>query len=265
MIDLEFHDAANIFPLDDEHLDELAADIKAHGQRVAIELFEGKILDGRRRWQACKIAGVEPITMQVSPEDPVAYVLSLNLHRRHLSTGQAASCSVRAEKLQEKLRAEATERQKAGRPDSLGVPDNCPEPPKGDTRDKIGEQFGISGKSHERAKKVHATGIPELVEALDKGKISVNKAEYIARHEKPIQRDLLEAELRQPQKPSRRAEPATPDARPAAKDRRRTEEYAMNMSRVAITQLEAIPAANPFRDVALGRVEKWIRSQRGTK
>ncbi len=47
--DYEFHSAANIFPLDDEHTDELAKDIKAHGLLVKIAILDGKILDGRRR------------------------------------------------------------------------------------------------------------------------------------------------------------------------------------------------------------------------
>ena len=79
---MEFHEAANIFPLDDEHIDELAKDIREQKQQVPIEIFDGKIIDGRRRYMACKIAGVEPSTRRVSPTDPIAYVLSLNLHRR---------------------------------------------------------------------------------------------------------------------------------------------------------------------------------------
>ena len=91
----EFHEAANIFPLDDEHLDQLAADIKANGQHVPIEILDGKIVDGRRRSLACRIAGVQPVTRAVSPEDPVQYVLSLNLHRRHLTPSQASMCAAR--------------------------------------------------------------------------------------------------------------------------------------------------------------------------
>ena len=81
---MDFHEAANIFPIDDEHLDELAEDIRKNGQQVQVELLDGKIIDGRRRWLACIKAGVKAGTRVVSVSDPVAYVLSLNLHRRHL-------------------------------------------------------------------------------------------------------------------------------------------------------------------------------------
>lgn len=110
---MEIHEAANIFPIDDEHISDLAADIKKNGQKVAIELFEGKIIDGRRRFKACQVAGIEPLTKNVLPEDPISYVLSLNLHRRHLNPSQLAMVGARAREIYDR---EAKERQiEAGR------------------------------------------------------------------------------------------------------------------------------------------------------
>jgi len=85
---LQFHDAANIFPMDDDNLDALAEDIRANGLQCPVEVMGGRILDGRRRYMACSLAGVEPDIIEVSPDDPVSYVLSLNLHRRHLTPSQ---------------------------------------------------------------------------------------------------------------------------------------------------------------------------------
>lgn len=69
----------------------LAADITENGQREAIVLFEGKVLDGWNRTKACAIAGEEPVLMDFPEDaDPVAYVLSRNLHRRHLTDSQRA-------------------------------------------------------------------------------------------------------------------------------------------------------------------------------
>ena len=48
----EFHEAANIFPIDQENIQSLAEDIKKNGQQIPIELLDGKILDGRRRSMA---------------------------------------------------------------------------------------------------------------------------------------------------------------------------------------------------------------------
>ncbi len=48
------------------------------------------LIDGRNRREACKLAGVEPRTRVLSGEDPTAYVLSANVHRRNLTPGQRA-------------------------------------------------------------------------------------------------------------------------------------------------------------------------------
>ncbi|MFH1264485.1 MAG: ParB N-terminal domain-containing protein [Planctomycetota bacterium] len=88
---MEYHEAANIFPLsEDDELDALADDIRQHGLQVPVETLDGKIIDGRRRWLACIIAGVQPDVVEVDPDDPVAYVLSLNVDRRHLNESQRA-------------------------------------------------------------------------------------------------------------------------------------------------------------------------------
>lgn len=67
---MEFHEAANIFPLDEEHLDELAEDIRQHGLTVQIKTYHGQIIDGRRRSIACERAGVEPTYHDVTEIPP---------------------------------------------------------------------------------------------------------------------------------------------------------------------------------------------------
>jgi hypothetical protein len=66
----------------------LADDIKKRGQKLPIKhLADGRILDGRNRELACRIAGVEPwyeMTRPTEFEIP-ALIASLNLHRRHLT------------------------------------------------------------------------------------------------------------------------------------------------------------------------------------
>ena len=57
----EYHELANLFPLMDEsQYSDLVADIKENGLVESIVLHEGKILDGRNRYNACNDAGVEP-------------------------------------------------------------------------------------------------------------------------------------------------------------------------------------------------------------
>ena len=75
--------------MDDADIAALSKDIKVNGQRAPITLLDGKILDGRNRWRACKLAGVEPETREFpTTQDALQFVLSANLHRRHLSESQ---------------------------------------------------------------------------------------------------------------------------------------------------------------------------------
>src|SRR5262249_37340071 len=106
------HPAAAAFPmLSDAELKELADDIKALGQRELITVMYAPddtygrdpiVLDGRNRLAACKLAGVEPKTYEVDHVvggrllrgnehvDPIAFVISANLRRRHLDESQRA-------------------------------------------------------------------------------------------------------------------------------------------------------------------------------
>jgi hypothetical protein len=81
----ETHPAADEVPmLTATELAGLTEDIKANGLRVAIVLFEGRILDGRNRLLACLAAGVAPRFEQHDGSDPYLFVLSLNLKRRQM-------------------------------------------------------------------------------------------------------------------------------------------------------------------------------------
>ena len=93
--DLQSHPAASFWPmLPEPDLRRLADDIQANGLRHPIVLDQdGLILDGRNRYAACKIAGVEPLFETYDGADPVAYILSANNERRHLSLPQRAAAT----------------------------------------------------------------------------------------------------------------------------------------------------------------------------
>lgn len=194
---IEFHDAANIFPLDDENIPELSADIKKQGQQQAIELIDGKILDGRRRYLACRMAGVKPEFRTVSPADPVAYVLSLNLHRRHLSPTQLAMVAARAKEVYDKQAEGRMESGKGsdgsgGRGNKRNPPVNLPEGLQGDSRDLAGKAVGVSGKSVDFASKIIADGSSALVDAVDSDLIAVSYGARIARLPDEAQEAIVE-------------------------------------------------------------------------
>src|SRR4029450_11207561 len=87
------HPAAAVFPmLPDDELAELAEDIKANGlHHPIVRNTQGQIVDGRNRYVACRRAGVAPtFTTLADDVDALAYILSENIRRRHMSRGQQA-------------------------------------------------------------------------------------------------------------------------------------------------------------------------------
>src|SRR5262245_10153457 len=113
----EPHPLALLLPaMDDEPLAKMADDIKQVGQRDPIVLYEGKILDGVQRQAACEKANVIPSYSHWEhlPEwkrkaGPLAFIMSLNLHRRHLTTKQRSEI---AAKIVPMLREQAIEQAK---------------------------------------------------------------------------------------------------------------------------------------------------------
>ena len=94
-MDLRPYPYAALFPMmDTAGLASLAADIKAHGQSIPIDVLNGEeIIDGRNRYMACKMAGVAPLTREMnsmfSDESEIAeYIISTNIERRHLTDEQ---------------------------------------------------------------------------------------------------------------------------------------------------------------------------------
>ncbi len=66
----------------------LRDDIAAHGLHMPVVLTpDGMLLDGRNRARACEELGITPATT-VYEGEPVAYVVSLNIARRHLNENQ---------------------------------------------------------------------------------------------------------------------------------------------------------------------------------
>ncbi len=82
--------ASLVPPMMQDELVELERDIQDHGQRQPIILYDGQILDGRHRYAVCQKLGIEPKVEAFagSEAEAKALVLSLNVHRRHLTFAQ---------------------------------------------------------------------------------------------------------------------------------------------------------------------------------
>lgn len=162
---LEIHAAANIFPMMSEcEFAHLKQDIKEHGQKEWITLYQGKILDGRNRYKACIELGIEPELCEVDESkpnfDPIAYVLSHNLHRRHLTESQR---SMVAGKLAT-LKVGSNQHSKEG--GQICTP----------TIDDAAGLLSVSPRSVKSAKQVIEHGSKAVVDAVESGEIPVSFA-----------------------------------------------------------------------------------------
>lgn len=89
---IDLHPLCTLFPrMDGAEFNALVADIRAHGLREPITLYRGMILDGGNRYRACVAAGIAPTFADFTGDNIVTFVLSKNLHRRHLTPGQNAA------------------------------------------------------------------------------------------------------------------------------------------------------------------------------
>lgn len=89
------HPLSAAFPaMSEEDFAALRDDIEDHGQREPIIIFEGMVLDGWHRYRACMELGIKPAQFTFGDADPVKFVLSHNLHRRHLTASQRAMAVV---------------------------------------------------------------------------------------------------------------------------------------------------------------------------
>jgi ParB-like chromosome segregation protein Spo0J len=95
-------------PLDGKQLEDFKRDIAEHGLLDPITRFENKVLDGVHRERVCHELGIEPRYVEFTGDDPIAFVTSRNLLRRHLTFAQRADLAL---KLLPQYEAEAKKRQ----------------------------------------------------------------------------------------------------------------------------------------------------------
>jgi ParB-like chromosome segregation protein Spo0J len=176
-------------PADEDELQDLTDDIRAHGLIDPIVLFEGMILDGRNRAAACERAGVALRYVQFGGgrEDALILVISHNLKRRHLTKQAIADALVAAEdfNLHYTLAGPAIEREaaEAAADDRPATPSviKITEPKTASSR-KLAQAAGrvVSHVMIAATRKVKEKGGPELQEAVKRGRIGVQDAAKVA-------------------------------------------------------------------------------------
>jgi N6-adenosine-specific RNA methylase IME4/ParB-like chromosome segregation protein Spo0J len=176
---LPHHPLAGLFPMfSPEQLRELADDIASVGQQEPVWLLDGQILDGRNREAACFVLGIAPWTKIYEGTDPLGFVLSLNLHRRHLSDSQRAMVAAKLA-----IWKRGINQHTAG---SANLPTH-----------EVAKHLSVSERQVIKAKRVDAQGIKELSDAIRDGRVSLHAGETISLLEGEAQREILRLESKE--------------------------------------------------------------------
>jgi N6-adenosine-specific RNA methylase IME4 len=161
--ELQFHPLCLAFPaLPDDEQAALEADIKANGVRDAGWLYEGMILEGRHRTLAARKTGRAMLYREFVGKDPITFVVSANMRRRHMTVAQRAMVLVKLE-----------EYGHGGKRRGIGS--------KMLSRSELAELGHLSRGSLMRAAAVRDQGVKELQDAAALGQVSIHHAATIAR------------------------------------------------------------------------------------
>ena len=168
MLKTKVHPVAELFPMMSvEEYDGLKADIKANKQQEPICYWRGELVDGRNRLKACQELGIKIDSWELDKDaDPVAYILSRNLHRRHLSTSQRSMVAGKLSNL-----SNGSNQHKPVDKSTKEPLQNC-RPSTQEAADKL----NVSARSVGNAKQVIEGGSAEVKRAVEADEISVSLA-----------------------------------------------------------------------------------------
>lgn len=174
MRDLKIHPAADVFPmLSDEELRVLADDIAKNGLQHPVMTWNDVIVDGRNRWMAAKKYGCPIRTEDIefeSEEKCIRYIISTNIHRRHLTESQRADISAALANLEHGDNQHRTGKSAAPI-----------------TQAQAAKMMGVSERLVRDAKMVQEQA-PDLAAKVKAGELKVSRAAAMARERtKPVE------------------------------------------------------------------------------
>lgn len=225
-VGVTWHEYSQIFPwIEGPAFADLKADIAKNGVIEPIVFLDGAILDGRNRYTAARELGIEYPRVEYRGDDPLGYVISANLKRRHLTESQRAMVAAKLAKMPAHRPAE----------------DNSANL----RTSQAATMLNVSQRSIETARKVERDGAPELVAAVDAGKVSVSAAATIAKQDHDTQRRLVaEDKLKRAAADLKKAETEAKEAGKLPKAEPLTDEQKAEHRRVFGTQEDrAVSAA----------------------
>jgi hypothetical protein len=204
---LQAHPAALLLPaMSSTEYAELRKDLRVRGLLIPIMMYEGKVLDGRNRLRGCLDEGITPRFEEYAGDDPIGYVLSMNVRRRHLDPSQLAMVAAKAKALYAAQAAAAQEASRAKPGEKANaratVPGRQPsQKHQGTANARAAAAAGSSEKSVERASTVLSKGAPEVVAAVEAAILPVKSAAILVKESAEVQRQVV-AEVKAGKKPS---------------------------------------------------------------
>lgn len=158
---MELHPLCTFFPrMPDEEFNSLKESLQTNGQTHPIYTLDGMILDGGNRYRALCELGIEPKMIEYQGPSPTQFILSSNLHRRHLTQGQSAAI------------VSASQSWINAQPEATQAPNHA----QLDTTAARAKQSGVGQKTQKLADKLVKEAPDDLVKAVINGKKSLNKA-----------------------------------------------------------------------------------------
>ena len=162
---MKLHTLAKLFPpMSDYEFELLQDDIKTNGCHTPLWLYDDMIIDGRHRFAACEELGITPEykTFAGTEEEMLAFVISQNLHRRHLSETQRATVAAEL--------ANMTIGNPKGKKTMTSI-----------TQPTAARMLNVSQRSLSSAKVIKDNGSPLLKDKVAKGEITVSAGEKITK------------------------------------------------------------------------------------
>ncbi len=199
---MNFHEVANVFPLlQGVEFETLCQDIKTKGLIEAIWLHpDGRVIDGRNRYLACQKVDIAPRFRTWDGQGSlIGFVLSLNLHRRHLTSGQRAVLALEVEP----FFAVELEREKGGRPSEINkhnteqeklvekIPPVSPKADKTKSRDEAAKATGTNGRYVSDIKRIKKES-PRIFEQVKTGDIQIQDAKRLNKLPEEIQSEAAD-------------------------------------------------------------------------
>lgn len=154
----------------DAELAHIVDDMKANGYDTSMPVitYEGQILDGRNRFKAADLAGVEPSFVEYDGDDALAFVIRHNLHRRHLNESQRGVVAGRLAT----MNPHRPSNKSANLPTSI-------------TQSQASEMLNVSERTVRTIKAIEREA-PELIPLIEAGEMTAHEAIKDIKKEKKI-------------------------------------------------------------------------------